>query len=266
MGNITVTDTGSVTESGQGGQTLILGTPTDGSFVDVKVNAAGGVMIEVAPGWTGTLNFEQSPNGAVSAVALDAVVLGVNTVLQSITSPGIFKANIAGATDVRVRASGSWTGTAQVKITPCQPVDLTHVALVGNSPNAQPIQVSVVSGTSGGQSVFSAQGLYTGSAGKALVSSSPVTIKSSAGTLSSLITNKNTNANDCFVLLYNTTSPTVGTTVPLTTIPVPSGGYYALQLSEVVEFSTAISVAIVMTSAVGSLAPTTPFGIDVYYD
>ena len=80
-------------------------------------------------------------------------------------------------------------------------------------------------------------------------------MKSTAGTLWSIAVS-NTNAAARFLKLFNlTTAPTVGTSVPVFTVAVPSGGTVLVNGgSNGIRFATGISLAI--TGAAGDLDTT----------
>ena len=144
----------------------------------------------------------------------------------------------------------------------------TGVATAANQATANTSLSTIATNTAAApSSVFSAQGLYTGGGGTALVSNTAIAVKGGAGAYFGIRTAKNTNATDCYVLVYNVASGsvTVGTTVPTLTIPVPAGGYWEEKDIKGENFSTAMSVAVVMTTPTGSTAPTTAFGFDLIY-
>lgn len=79
----------------------------------------GSVAQNVSGTYTGTLQFEASPDGTVTTphwVALNCYPQPTGAVVTSTTSTGTWVCNAAGFTDVRVRASAAVTGTAVVTI------------------------------------------------------------------------------------------------------------------------------------------------------
>ena len=144
---ITVVDSGTTSTTGQGGQTLITGTPTAGSFIANNVVGDGGFSIEITGTWTGTLAFEQSQDGGVTYTAVDALIQGVNSIVQSVTANGVFRGNCASDNWLRVRATATITGTAYINIVAQSPIDLSHVMLVSGSATSS-IQVGLVYNTS----------------------------------------------------------------------------------------------------------------------
>lgn len=130
---ITVVDSASTTTTGQGGQTIITGTPTAGSAASAVTSGTGAFSIELSGTWTGTVAFEQSPDGGVNWAACDMVIQGVDTVVQSATSNGLFKGIAAGNVQVRARATAAVTGSVAVAFLGNVVTDLQHVIVVGGS-------------------------------------------------------------------------------------------------------------------------------------
>lgn len=75
------------------------------------------------------------------------------------------------------------------------------------------------------------------------------TAKASAGQVYGIIV-VNTNASARYLKLYNTSSaPTVGTTTPVITIPLPGAGGVSFSLVQGIPFATGISIAITTGAA-----------------
>ncbi len=120
--------------------------------------------------------------------------------------------------------------------------------------------VTPVPTTSGGWSVLNA----TSGDGSTALTNSGQTIKGSAGQLGGWYI-YNPNAVVCYVCLYNNASPTVGATNPLMLLAIPPAAAANLELSMGIAFSTAITVAAVMTTAGGTTAPTTALEANFWY-
>jgi hypothetical protein len=129
---ITIQDTGSTNTTGQGGQVIYAGAATAGSVVAQYVLGSGAYSVELSGTWTGTLSFEQSPDG-VNWSAADVFIEGVDTVIQSATSNGIFQGIAAGNQQVRVRATAAMTGTTTVAYLGNVVTDLQHVVVLNAS-------------------------------------------------------------------------------------------------------------------------------------
>jgi hypothetical protein len=137
---ITIVDSASTSTSGESGQSVITGTPTTGSFAEIVLqpNGRGTVGIAISGTFTGTLAFEGTPDG-VSFATLDTVVQGINGTVQSTTQVGLFQVAAAGLAAVRVRATATITGTAQVGFTQSLGNDVQHMVLL----NAGALDVTI---------------------------------------------------------------------------------------------------------------------------
>ena len=145
---ITIVDSASTTTSGENNQTIITGTPTTGPAVATVSSLSNGtVSIDISGTWTGTLTFEQSPDGT-NFSAVDAMQDGVDAVVQSTTANGLFK--IAASADfiVRVRATAAITGTANIAFTGSAITDLQHVAVVNGNIDTGPLLTFTAAGAS----------------------------------------------------------------------------------------------------------------------
>jgi hypothetical protein len=102
---ITAADTGSSATSGQNGASIITGSPTLNSFVVQAVNGASTARLQLSGSWVGTLALEQSVDGGTTFGAMQCHVNGTVFSASQITGNGIFDCEVAGATNIRVRAS-----------------------------------------------------------------------------------------------------------------------------------------------------------------
>lgn len=110
----------------------------------------------------------------------------------------------------------------------------------------QTVPVSQAANTSGGSSVFCANGI---AGGNELLTEAPQTIKGSAGNLYG-VNFKNADSVDAYVQIYDAASPTVGTDVPKLCIWVPAGGSWAEKFTgeSKISFGTAITIAATTTA------------------
>lgn len=76
----------------------------------------GTAGLTIAGTWTGTITFEGSADGGISWTAIDAWPLGSRTAVTTATAVGQWQVNVAGLTTIRMRASATITGTANVTI------------------------------------------------------------------------------------------------------------------------------------------------------
>lgn len=97
-------------------QTWFSGTPTAGSTASFTLNAQETGMIEVTGTWTGTLQIEVSVDGGTNWIAHAVHLLGSTIFTATATGNFMGSINVAAKTNVRVRATSAWTGTAIVRI------------------------------------------------------------------------------------------------------------------------------------------------------
>lgn len=117
-------------------------------------------------------------------------------------------------------------------------------------------------GTTGGWSVFNA----TSGDGSTALTNSAQAVKGSQGTLGGWYV-YNPNAVACYVVIYNViaASVVVGTTNPAMILTIPATSAANLELTNGIQFGTAIAVAAVMTTAGGNTAPTTALEANFWY-
>ena len=133
-GSITVVDSGVSSASGQGGQSILTGSPTAGSSVAATLSADTCVGLQVTGTWTGTLSFERSIDGGTTYTPASMFLHGVaGAALASITLNGILFTNCGGSSNFRVRATGAMTGTAAIKLQPGMGDSLIAAALNAGS-------------------------------------------------------------------------------------------------------------------------------------
>lgn len=114
--NVTTLDVASITGTGFGNQTQIIGTPTAGSAASFSLNSIQTVMVEVTGLWTGTLSTEISSDGGTVWVPRSIHLVGTSLFVASITSSVVGSMNASAKTNVRVRATAAITGTAVIRI------------------------------------------------------------------------------------------------------------------------------------------------------
>lgn len=112
--NITVVDSGSTTTAAANGQNFITGTATANSTASFSLSSIETIRVEVTGVWTGTLIAEASLDGGTTWVA-QGLHQGAYTTSTFIAN-FVGGANIAGATNFRIRATATITGTATVKV------------------------------------------------------------------------------------------------------------------------------------------------------
>lgn len=111
-GTITAADVGSTTIAGQGGVTLVTGTPTANSFQTWTTTGKASLNLTTLGTFVGTMNLEGSSDLGVTYVPISGLLRGTATTSATITGPGVISAEVAGFDHVRVRASAFTSGTA----------------------------------------------------------------------------------------------------------------------------------------------------------
>lgn len=131
--SITVIDSGSASATGANGQNIIIGTPTAGSAASFTLAGIATIRVEVTGIWTGTLASEFSIDGGTTWAGV-GLHQGAYTT-GSFTAGFIGGGNVAGATNYRIRATATMTGTAVVKVIQSvneQSVYIANAAPAGN--------------------------------------------------------------------------------------------------------------------------------------
>ena len=77
--------------------------------------ANGGVGVQLAGTWTGTVTFEVTIDGT-NYVALPMANVNSGATASTATANGIFAGNVVGVSAFRVRATAAMTGTLNVTI------------------------------------------------------------------------------------------------------------------------------------------------------
>jgi hypothetical protein len=116
-GSITAHDVASSTTTGQNSASIITGSPTANSAVAQAVNGLSVVRFQLSNTWTGTVQTEQSIDGGTTWGLLACHINGTVYSGSAFTGNGIFDCPAPGATNVRMRATAAWTGTATVTLT-----------------------------------------------------------------------------------------------------------------------------------------------------
>lgn len=135
--NITVVDSGSSTATGANGQSVIIGTPTVGSAASFALSTIETVRVMVTGIWTGTIAAEQSLDGGTTWTGI-GIHQGAYTT-GSFTAGFVGGANIAGATNFRMRATAAITGTAVVKV--IESINTQSVYIANAAPSGTVISI-----------------------------------------------------------------------------------------------------------------------------
>ena len=114
--NITVVDSGSTVASGQNGQSIITGTPTANSAASFAYANENTINWQISGTWTGTLQCEISMDGGTTWVPTTGFIRGTTFIASAFTANAVATVNVAGTTNLRLRATAAVTGTATVKV------------------------------------------------------------------------------------------------------------------------------------------------------
>ena len=114
--NITTRDLVSATAVGANGQSIITGAPTAGSAAAFTVSSLETVQVQVTGTWTGTLQVEISQDGGTAWYIRRIHQAGTDVINASFTANFAGGANVAGYTNIRVRAIAAMTGTATIRV------------------------------------------------------------------------------------------------------------------------------------------------------
>ena len=263
------------------------GVATAGSAVAISTDGRNTVAIQVEGTYTGILSLQARVNTSGVWVTLTSPALLVrDTGAVSATIPsaatGLWQMDATGYSAVRVTGLAAVTGTATVNLRAAQgnaSVTLdgslpAGTATIGGVNNAQingvtPLMGNGTTGT-GSQRVTIASDntafnvintpvTPTSSTINSAATTNATSAKASAGTVWS-ITASNAGAAAAFVKLYNlAAAPTVGTSIPVLTIPVPAssvvnidGGANGIRMSAGIALAITNLVADADTTAVAA--------------
>lgn len=151
--NITVVDSASSVATGANNQSVIIGTPTVGSAASFALSSIETVRVMVTGIWTGTIAAEQSLDGGTTWTTI-GLHQGAYTT-SSFTAGFVGGGNVAGATNFRMRATATVTGTAVVKVIESLNTQSVYIANAAPAGNV----ISVLNSTT---SVLGGGAVYTG--------------------------------------------------------------------------------------------------------
>lgn len=232
-----------------------IGTPVAGGTVSGDVSRASNVMAFCTGVFAGAnVTFEGSleATGDANWFGLQAVRSSANVIENGTgalsAQPGYgWELSVNALKRVRVRCTALTSGTQSWRLVQgtyaTEPIPAAQVSAT------QPVSGTVTATVTGGTVLpVTPTTTFTNS----LATTNALLIKNTAGTLWSIVVS-NTNAAARFLKLFNlTAAPTVGTSVPVFTVPIPPGGTVLVNGgSNGIRFGTGISLAI--TGAAGDL-------------
>lgn len=201
----------------------------------------------------GSLNSTNGTDGnwfAVQAIRSNANTIETTTGVLGAAPAYAWELSVNAMKWFRIRATAWTSGTQTWTMIPgtyaTEPIPGAQIS------GTQPVSGTVTATVTGGTVLpVTPTTLFTNSA----ATTNATLVKSTAGTLWSIAVS-NTNAAARFLKLFNlTTAPTVGTSVPVFTVAIPSGGTVLVNGgSNGIRFATGISLAI--TGAAGDLDTT----------
>lgn len=229
-----------------------IGTPVAGGTVEGDVSRASNVMA-LCSGTFATVNctFEGSLENTgdtnwftIQAVRSNANTIETTTGNLSAQPTYAWEMSVNGLARMRVRCTARTSGTQSWRF------KLGTYA-------TEPIPAAQISGTQPVSGTLTSAGTTTNtpatptaSAVNSAATTNATSVKASAGTVFS-VTASNVGAASAFVKLYNKASaPTVGTDVPVITIPVPASGVVTIPFgSQGYRFATGVALAITTLAA-----------------
>lgn len=116
-GSVTTLDTSTSSLIGSNGQVFYVGTPTAGSASVFALSSQENVSVQVSVlGGGGTLVVEISSDGGVGYIRPNVFQPSTTSYSNAFTSSFLVTVPVAGMTNIRVRSTTSWTGTATVLV------------------------------------------------------------------------------------------------------------------------------------------------------
>lgn len=194
------------------------GTPTPGSFVQISCYGLSTLSIQTVGVYTGVLTLQVTIDG-VNWISLGGVaIVNVNTGANSATIPSaaqsIYQADVSGFNMARISANASVTGSVQVTLSLAE--DPAMVSLDASLPAGANVIGATVLGTTT---------TVSSSNTTAAATTNATSVKTTAGKIGNLSLTCYA-AYTTFFKLYNKASaPTVGTDIPLLTIPVAATSF-----------------------------------------
>jgi hypothetical protein len=125
--NITAQDTSSTNTTSFDNQVLVTGSPTANSAAAFVLASQGTVKVQITGTWTGTLQCETSIDSGTTWTPTYLDLNGSTFSPSTVTGNCVGSLSSSGCTNVRVRATAAWTGTAAVLITESLNVNVVNI-------------------------------------------------------------------------------------------------------------------------------------------
>lgn len=221
------------------------GVATANSAVGVDVSNAATLLIQTLGTYTGALSIQGTVDGSTwVTMGGNDLLLRYTTGAKSATIASgvqdIYAVDVSGLAKVRVTALAAVTGSVTVT---CQTSQNTMFVTTEGS-------VTVAGSLTSGGTTTNTPTTPTTTNVNSAASTNATSVKTSAGTVYSIVAS-NINAAIRYLKLYNKASaPTVGTDVPVLTMAIPATGVLNLPLGALGKrFSTGIAFAITAAAA-----------------
>ncbi|MFT3671302.1 hypothetical protein [Aestuariivirga sp.] len=224
---------------------------TANSAVEIDVSNAATLIFQTVGTYTGALSIQGTVDGTnwITLGGADLIIrftTGVKSASVASALQDIWGVDVSGLLKARVTALAAVTGNVTVA------AQTSNTTMFVTTEGAVTINGTVpVSGslTSAG-TVTNTPAVPTTSNTNSAASTNATSVKASAGTVYN-VTATNINAAIRYLKLYNKASaPTVGTDVPVLTIPIPATGSVNLPFGELGKrFATGIAFAITAAAA-----------------
>lgn len=259
LGTAGTASTDVITIQGIASMTKLLVTPDS---VALPANQSTNVA-QLAGTTTDTNSGTKSAGTLRVVLATDQPALTNKLLVTPDANSAVNVAQINGVTPL-MGAGNTGTGSARVTIATDQvviPVSDNAGSLTVDAPLGTPVFVTTTPSTTGGWTVFMA----TSGDGSTALTATAQAVKASAGTLGGWYI-YNPNATATYVIIYNTASGsvTVGTTNPVMVLCIPATSAANLEMTNGINFGTAIAVAATTTGG-GNTAPSTALEANFWY-
>jgi hypothetical protein len=265
-GTITAADVGSTSVTNNLGQVAVTGAATANSTVPCTLAGHGAVTLQISGTASLTFTVERSIDGGTTwtTFKMEEIGLGATTLTTLAISdnrPYLFRGDVGGVTNVRIRCTAYTSGTLSVNWQPSYPV--TQLPVAQGPPNSfgNAWAVKVTDGSNSMPTMdgatrpgyttlvpVTAGGLTMHCSGPLAATNNATSVKASAGQVYGLQV-FNVTATVIYLKLYDKASaPAPASDTPVKVIPIPANtavGGAIIKWEQGVQFSTGIAYAVV---------------------
>jgi hypothetical protein len=231
------TATGTITTQNLNAST---GTGTTGSTVELVLNGAGMLSVQVTGTYTSAFTIQVTNDGTNWITRGNTAILSVSSgaggAAMGSAAQGIYTTDVAGFYKARVTALSAVTGTATLTLYATQATG----SVVINNP--LPTGANTVGAVN--LAPATTQGFSTYSTLVAAATTNATSVKASAGTIGFLSIHNN-KASVIYLKIFNKASaPTMGTDTPVFNFGIPAGQTFSLYPAMGIRLSTGIAFAV----------------------